>query len=1635
MLASVALPALACLAVLSAGVRAWAGAYTYGTQTRVINAAYLVLPSAHEDVIGVPDPYVFYILNNRNDLRPNNWSLTNPMSPKVVTTALAKRFQSYTVGSVTYPGLTIGEPVTPAMAAFWEIDIGDLSTTNVSQFDVLVIHIDGLTYNLSSGSFTCDTLNLSSYSRRCLRQFLDKGGTLIIDGGSGTAVDSGNSVVSGHQGMWAATGMFADVQWYNGLGKTGIAETQVNGQRHPLLTVPYYLSQQEINQLGANNVGNYFLASGRGASNQTIPTTALNPPDESIFETVVGNSADGGLPYIAAGDYGGGHIIVTAANICNDISNPVVPAVGQIPPIFCNTSDFSAAHAEDLKFMVNAISYSSTCAQGEGFIPRHTSSSESEFGGSLLPTWEFPPTTPTSPTNYPLVWNSANWYSTTTPAIFANIAFITDGQGFLHAFDVYPTEDLDGNGNADDYAASPTTDPLVQERSDKDLSQGRVYDQLWTYLIDSGGVSSPTVAILPQNNTKSGYTWVIAEGSDGSVYGVPACVAGGGAQKLYTASGNKFTVSTPPVPPPAPTVYHGRIFAIQPDNSLAVIDLAHPVQKTAGGTSDPITSNYFKMQLPVPSNTTWGPPYYAPMVASIPSSDGTYGGDDIVVTVSCQNCTVSLLVGSLDETIQPSSTASTATMANTTYATKSITAKYNGVMAVAAPEDRSNDSYNMDQWVYISDPNYSVGGSSTGIATNGYAVFSGITESTSASSAGITITSTDTTVTPANVSSFYADYDLSSNSTTAVTSGLPTRMQLIPSVMSGTSTAYLSGSPAESLGNQTVYTANAGLVPYIAGLVDQNPGIGAGSSGIAGPYMRWRFALVGGNGTGDTSKALTDGDGIQYAFAGFAFVGSPIIGPDGFVYALAYNANYIPQYNSDGTLNSAGTVIPTTIVMCFNPNARVSATVPSSSGSSQPTTVQQYVDNNYVNGVSPGSSGANTLSPPQVPVNFTGGTFTIRRFDNPLNADASVVQPDIGFPMPLQATTASVASNGYANSKTTLVIKLHSVSNNVPMLYWWAKVPNAYPVSGNTLILSPMTMVGDWLYFGAQYGNTGAYYIFSVCGRKISLGVGMNGTTREINESGNTAYFNYFPSQVGQILSPLVSAGRYAVAQGGLGIEGFGDMLTLVSDRDRLIAFNPDGSAEWSCDSTYQANSQGGASSTATQTTSKLSLNRPSTLSQLSASDYLTADTGNNRCVRLDQAGQATWELTTFSDPYLLMPAGQSNALAKPTSCITWSTVNSTNTQLTNHYLVSDTGNYRVLEVDDTYTISSTTATQSIDVTNPYAYHTLVWESHTLEQGRKYQYVAAQVYQGADSSYYIMAAVANKRIAPIVLPTGQSNYQLQPPASDAEGSSIVLLYYGGPNVYWGYSDAITGDCPTRAGTVANSTTILGGTIAYRYLSTASNNQSIQYLLPLITYKTYNAGSIVMPPTPLRGVRFLVDYYRYPATFATQRTMFCDDDGVFDGIPAAMTAGTNPPALVTSGNQFVWYLNAYDEYVSPNLSSDPYGLSFTEYDYDGTVASYTVTASNNQPQMPYRSTMFRPASALLLANQDYLITNQASSGDPGSADTVSVGGNVFEVYRSTSPTSPPQHAWDLIRVWGLPTNSAPLVQPAFAMRPL
>ena len=494
----------------------------------------------------------------------------------------------------------------------------------------------------------------------------------------------------------------------------------------------------------------------------------------------------------------------------------------------------------------------------------------------------------------------------------------------------------------------------------------------------------------------------------------------------------------------------------------------------------------------------------------------------------------------------------------------------------------------------------------------------------------------------------------------------------------------------------------------------------------------------------------------------------------------------------------------------------------------------------------------------------------------------------------------------------------------------------------------------------------------------------------------------------------------------------------MIADNNRLIEIDPAGNTTWSLDSTTEQVTIGdvaptteSGSSTQTPAATVVSLSRPSSISELDAGDILFADSGNNRCVRVDRSGNVLWELTAFADPSGLLAPGQPMTLDHPSSVVEWreqyvdTSVTPYAEFMIEHYLVADSGNYRVVEVDDMYSEVGGVLTPV-----PNDFHALHWVTHTYDQlGRKYRYVSAAPYTDQYGHPGVVAAVSNLQIAPLISTTyaGNSVAILDSAAKDSPGSSVVVFSYNPTSTYSNYSPTPNLDTSTTPYAPDVQVYSPGTPWAFPADSWAYPFNGLPDLL--INHVAYIPTGTPVTLLPLRNLHFITVYV--PVGSTVNNVLIADDDGVFDG-PVGVLPGT------------VGNYSGYVDTTQTTNTANP-GFYFNATDYAAMIAA---AASNLATADPYPPTVFIPTSAQHLSNGDFLITNGASVGDSrpwdtgnAAANNLQSGGCVFEVIPTSKDSSPvslfgrsiPNGAGATSPPPTGPTNTGPLSQPAFAYR--
>jgi hypothetical protein len=324
--------------------------------------------------------------------------------------------------------------------------------------------------------------------------------------------------------------------------------------------------------LGDKNYGNYHLSAFTPAelNNPAAPinraTLGSAPPNPSVLINIVGNRGAPAvnnvhLPYIAAGTYGSGTVIATSGDTGDDINIPVGGTVRGNRGAYSGPN-VSAAHAEDLKFLYNAVAFGSA-SNTDRRNARRTAAVFDALGAPLLTRFDF--TLAGTPPD-------AIVDSITAPIVYQGVLFATGaapgGAGTLRAYDAQPFSDLDGDNNPDDGVP--------------DLGFGAPYDEVWR----SAALSS-TAAVLPSAPTAAtlanGVDAIYVTGADGTLYGFQAFPAQNGrlapaATPVFTNGdgrvGGGYLPPTPGIPfsAPSPVVFEGRVHVALPDGRILCAD-------------------------------------------------------------------------------------------------------------------------------------------------------------------------------------------------------------------------------------------------------------------------------------------------------------------------------------------------------------------------------------------------------------------------------------------------------------------------------------------------------------------------------------------------------------------------------------------------------------------------------------------------------------------------------------------------------------------------------------------------------------------------------------------------------------------------------------------------------------------------------------------------------------------------------------------------------------------------------------------------------------------------------------------------------------------------------------------------------
>ena len=504
---------------------AWAGPEGYASRFQNIKAGVVVLDSDRVNASAPARssaPYTFYNLDQAAPIKPASWSFSNPYAPSVVTGPIATRWASinaFLPASAVKVNPTVGDKISKRNAAYWEVSLGSLSDTQLANYDILLV---APRY----------AVNLNPAERNKLRRFVDNGGLLWIEAGAlATTFDVVNNFPVSYQ---LITG-----------SETGNEQSDFS---QPLLNRPNAISTREMSLLNQEtwSVNNWLMRSAVPAGITNTLFTSFENEFQQLLPIATVTRA-GGQTYwsIASSRIGEGTVVMSSRGIASKLN---------LPATFTNIDDNSGYVARDLnagaaaaaaaKFAVNIVNLGSQYRQASG-SSRKTASSLVSVDAPLLERFRseaaLDPATRQSP-----------------PVIYKGVTIATDGDKLV-AWDSNPASDLDNDGNPDDGI--------------KDYGSGGSEDRIWETPAMPGPLSAPVCVEVARSTNGRPVDQVLVVDSQGTLhaFGVfPRDAAG----RFRTLTPRLYAQNPPNGPadfggftPNAPTVHEN--YAVMADNYSA----------------------------------------------------------------------------------------------------------------------------------------------------------------------------------------------------------------------------------------------------------------------------------------------------------------------------------------------------------------------------------------------------------------------------------------------------------------------------------------------------------------------------------------------------------------------------------------------------------------------------------------------------------------------------------------------------------------------------------------------------------------------------------------------------------------------------------------------------------------------------------------------------------------------------------------------------------------------------------------------------------------------------------------------------------------------------------------------------------
>jgi len=1561
------LGAMLCVLLLATTVQAQV-ATTYSSNKRTLKVGILLLDSTDiNDGRGPenPDPFIFHIADSRNDVKPQNWEFINPLSPKTVTVDVAARWAARTGGSGQQ--YQVGQQITKNMAAYWEVSLTDTPLQDMLQFDLLFLTNHRVT-------------RLTAADREKLRKLVDAGGVLWLEDCGGMRMDP--------------TGpLFLDqLQFSGGRGEatTGTPFPIVNVPNHPILSTPNALSLQEVANLGDKDYANYALI------NIADPTL---PPNPLVLVNVVGNNARGGLPYIAAGNYGAGRVIATAGDSgcdINDYAGGLRTPSGGNSGAYCG-ENLITAHAEDLKFLYNVVAWGSANSQFRK-DPRRTGSSFESLGAALVPAFKVgaPPAT----------LRESRLSSVTAPLVAKGVVYSTG------------VDATSGAASVRAYSAHPSL--ISGDKGLPDLSLGATYDEVWRW--DGAGAmpSSPALATVYGGGGGPGAgglravygDFLFVTLSDGTLVKLTALATDGQGNILPApgvqanapvTTGTTYLpppgLALPAFPAPAPVISEGRVYVVEPNGRVRCVDAATMTTLWHSFLDNPDvlyrptgspTLGYSRLAITSTDSNGRNP------AAGAARSNGNSNDLMLYVPVWIEDTnsgtniqrTMTYWLGARHEVVSTDTTPGSgnfrprAAQSNRQFVALTEPSFLRPVIRVyqddppATPQPKTaleNMALGRASTVFTGqfiDP--------TGLIRVQDGMGNAPTRGAGAPNVIISV-----------------DYDVLYITPSATPPGLsqpntnaarPNPSLSVPGFLAGGEGVAMTPDDILVSATRSVNPRVSGALPVTtlsgdyeqAGLTrlrqsfsvfELPTGQQVAQATVANQVVLERPTL--------TNRLIFTPPLLSESMAAVASpnyesllnvnpIGAPVTTNEGIAYQVL---SAVSPANGGSVTVIAALDMKKEVILnlpeTYNPAYRVQVsqldvTAYDPANAAQSQTISALLP---ATGNNPVSSTQNLVGDAsRGRISVTDMRVSGRRFSSSLSfvvtyvpaggtSDKTVVITPTPL-LPFNGAGADIDSRGIVNGGYS------------PLL-WYYVLPGT-PTSS-------VTLAGDMLYLAVLNGTPKIVALDADPASNdpaVRPGLGLQVEAVFANNNPKVNHVRWVRQTDAPVWgAPVASQGTLALNTLA-GTDAFATGVTLITDAKRILEVDGAGAALWAVDGTIKYQAAGGAvprfdvdgtliPGDGRVVVERKTLARPSLARRIGPGDYLICDTGNNRVVRIDRSGGIRWELDDLNDAFGILSSADAKTLSGPTDVQIFTLLSPGGVGYEIHYLIADAGNNRIIEVADYFDRDGNIRLNVPTPNGPQRGDQLVvWVSRTLsKEGRSLRFQSVQrvlTYGDArkladpnpfvrqDPTLYgyptILAAVGNASVA-----GGEVSSDVR---GDFTGGSLLTLEY----------NPINTTIP-----LFNSAGAPSGVYTpwlYTNPEPSRNGLVDRTLNELVMPIGYN-GAMMQTVRRITGPTS-IQQYNFPNGAGGTKTIFliCDASGVYQ-------------AELANNRWFVtWYFDAndYKALMATRLTGLPPG---TRVDVG-----------------------FQPNSAQRLPNGSYLITN-SWIGSRTRLDSVEVGiGDLF-----------------------------------------